>query len=546
MQPILLEHEQANQRTRDVVGQSVRSERLNHGALLHRVTHACVCPLLTERRFAVEAFVQDLAEHRGGRSAIPERRTVAAGTALEQDLPRHRPGARDTRPGRHHDAWLSGHHVHAAHGVLQIGQDALVAAGIAASFRGRCRHAVNLPPSAHDSHPDAHVITLFLIVFLDLIGFGMIIPVFPFYAEKVGVEPASVIFFLGLYSFGQLIGAPIWGAMSDRFGRRPVLLITLLANAAASWLLGLADTGLLLGLSRIVAGLAAGNISTAYAYATDVTTDATRPRALGLLGSAFGLGFIVGPALGGLLADSGNGDTMTGLSRVAHAAAALSVLAFVLTFFRLPESLPADKRRVATTPRQGMLSFLERPVLRDLLLSTMIVIAAVALLQTALAVWAAQELGIGPRTLGWIYVFIGVVSVAVQAGAIGSLTKRFGAERLTRAGAILIGLGMAGVPFVHSIPPLLVALAVFSIGSALFNPSMSGMVAGAADAHERGAVLGAYQGSASLGRVIGPLAGSAAAVGFSLNVPFLIGAGVSLLGALLIHAQHTGRKNAAA
>lgn len=389
------------------------------------------------------------------------------------------------------------------------------------------------------------MITLFLIVFLDLIGFGMIIPVFPFYAEKVGVSPASVIFFLGLYSFGQLIGAPIWGALSDRYGRRPVLLVTLLGNAAASWLLGFADTGLLLGLSRFVAGLAAGNISTAYAYATDITNDSTRPRALGLLGSAFGLGFIVGPAIGGLLADSGGGNAMTGLVRVAHAAAALSLVAFVLTLARLPESLPPERRRVHHE-RQGILTFFKRPLLRDLLVSTVIVIAAVALLQTALAVWSAERLQIGPRTLGWIYVFIGVVSVAVQAGAIGSLTRRYGPERLTRAGAICIGVGMACVPASHSLPPLLAAVGLFSIGSALFNPSMSGLVAGAADVHERGAVLGAYQGAASFGRVVGPLAGSVVALGISLNGPFLIGAVVSFLGALLIHSQHTSRKRDAA
>jgi MFS family permease len=164
--------------------------------------------------------------------------------------------------------------------------------------------------------------TLFIIVFLDLIGFGMIIPVFPFYAERTGVDPASVIFFLGLYSLGQLVGAPIWGAMSDRLGRRPVLLFTLLGNAAASVLLAFADSGLTLALSRIAAGLAAGNVSTAYAYATDVTTDETRPKALGLLGSAFGLGFIAGPALGGLLA--GNDAGGDGLVRVAWGAAAMS------------------------------------------------------------------------------------------------------------------------------------------------------------------------------------------------------------------------------
>jgi len=136
------------------------------------------------------------------------------------------------------------------------------------------------------------------------------------------------------------------------------------------------------------------------------------------------------------------------------------------------------------------------------------------------------------------------VSVVVQAGAIGALTRRFGAERLTRAGAICIGVGMACVPPVHSMIPLLAALALFSVGSALFNPSMSGLVAGAAESHERGAVLGAYQGAASLGRVIGPLAGSVVAFGLSLDWPFMIGAGVSFVGAFLIHAQHTSRKRA--
>ncbi len=197
--------------------------------------------------------------------------------------------------------------------------------------------------------------TLFVVVFLDLIGFGMIIPVFPFYAERVGVEPASVIFFLGLYSLGQLIGAPIWGSLSDRVGRRPVLLATLLANAAASLMLAYSTTGSMLAISRIVAGLAAGNISAAYAYTTDITTDATRPKALGLLGSAFGMGFILGPALGGLLAGSNPNDDGA-FARVAYGAAVLSLVAFVLTLFRLPESLPPEQRRTKTAKRTSMMT----------------------------------------------------------------------------------------------------------------------------------------------------------------------------------------------
>ncbi len=380
------------------------------------------------------------------------------------------------------------------------------------------------------------MLTLFLVVFLDLIGFGMIIPVFPFYAQKVGVDPASVIFFLGLYSLGQLVGAPIWGSLSDRIGRRPVLLLTLLANAGASLMLGYADSGVFLAISRIVAGLAAGNISTAFAYTTDITTDATRPKALGLLGSAFGLGFILGPALGGLLAGA-NPDDAGALGRVAHGAAVLSLVAFVLTLVRLPESLPPEKRAARGTKRVSLIAQFKRPVLRDLLWSTLIVVSAVAIFQTTLALFVADRLAVGPRTLGWIYGVVGAVSVVVQAGAIGGLTKRFGAASLTRVGAVLVALGLACVPPSHSVTTLLASLVLFGVGSALFNPSMSGLVAATAEPHERGSVLGAYQGAASMGRVVGPFLASAVARATSLSWPFVLGAVVSLAGALLIHTR---------
>jgi MFS family permease len=377
------------------------------------------------------------------------------------------------------------------------------------------------------------VFTLFVIVFLDLIGFGMIIPVFPFYAERVGVAPSTVIFFLGLYSAGQLVGAPLWGSLSDRIGRRPVLLATLLANAASAFMLAESDTGLTLALSRIIAGLAAGNISTAYAYTTDITTDATRPKALGLLGSAFGMGFILGPALGGLLA-GGNADDGSSLGRVAMGAAVLSLVAFVLTLLRLPESLPPEKRRQKHTKRAGVGVYLARPALRGLLLATVIVVAAVALFQSTMALYGAERLDIGPRTLGWVYGFVGVISVSVQAGIIGELATRFGPQRLTRAGAVLIAIGMAGIPLAPALSWLLVTLAVFGVGSALFNPSMSGLVAGSAEPHERGSVLGAYQAAASLGRVIGPMAASGVTQVAGLAWPFVVGAAVSVLGLLFV------------
>jgi MFS transporter, DHA1 family, tetracycline resistance protein len=380
------------------------------------------------------------------------------------------------------------------------------------------------------------VFTLFLVVFLDLVGFGMIIPVFPFYAERIGVAPSTVIFFLGLYSAGQLVGAPLWGSLSDRIGRRPVLLFTLFANAAASLMLAYADTGFTLAVSRIVAGLAAGNISTAYAYTTDITNDVTRPKALGLLGSAFGMGFILGPALGGLLSGSG-ADDGSSLSRVAYAAAILSLVALVLTALRLPESLPPEKRREKHVPRTSPRVFFSRPVLGGLLMATVVVIAAVSLLQSALALFSAERLAVGPRMLGWIYAFSGAISVSIQAGIIGRLTARFGARRLAAWGIVLVAIGMAGVPFVYGMPLLLGTLAVFSVGSALFNPSMSGLVAASAGPSERGAVLGAYQAAASLGRVVGPVLVSGVASLAGLAAPFAVGAVICLAGTIFVSAR---------
>ncbi len=377
--------------------------------------------------------------------------------------------------------------------------------------------------------------TLFIIVFLDLIGFGMIIPVFPFYAERTGVDPASVIFFLGLYSLGQLVGSPIWGTMSDRIGRRPVLLITLLGNAAASVMLAFADSGVTLAISRVAAGLAAGNVATAYAYATDITTDATRPKALGLLGSAFGLGFIAGPALGGLLA--GNDAGGDGLVRVAWGAAVMSLIALVLTYFRLPESL-SDEMRATTRskPRPKLGTYFKRDGMRQVLLTTVVVIAAVAMLQSTLALWAAETMNMGPRTLGLVYMFVGIVSVVVQVWLTAPLTKRFGAYVLAQAGIVLVAVGMLAIPVSGTMSVLLVALGVFGLGSAILNPTFGNLIAGLAGPHERGAALGEYQSAASFGRVVGPFTASGVVSLTNLSWPFVVGAVVSLGGIALIRS----------
>ncbi len=380
--------------------------------------------------------------------------------------------------------------------------------------------------------PRGAIAALFLVVLIDLIGFGMIIPVFPFFATRIGIDPATVIVLLGLYSIGQLVGAPLWGALSDRIGRRPVLLVTLLANTVATALLGFADTALLLGASRLVSGLAAGNISTAFAYAADISTEHTRPRYLGLLGSAFGLGFIFGPAIGGFLA--GSGDDPAGFARVAFVAAALSFLAFLVTAFVVRESLRPEHRATSAS-RGSWLALVRIPTMRAPLLAAFLVIAATAILLSTFALWADATLGLGPRGLGTYYAYIGALSAMIQGGAIGPLTRRLGEWRLALIGSAGVALSLLLLPVATHQGVLLTSLTLLGLGSACFLPSVSGLVARAAPPAQRGAALGAYQSAASLGRTVGPFAASLVVRQVSLGAPFVVGALVATLGAGVLY-----------
>lgn len=351
------------------------------------------------------------------------------------------------------------------------------------------------------------MIALFLIVLVDLIGFGIIIPLLPFYAEHFQAQPATVGLLMATYSLAQFIAAPFWGRLSDHVGRRPVLLASLAGATLAYGALAFADTLLMLFVVRAFGGLMAGNISAAFAYAADVTTKENRAKGMGLVGAAFGIGFILGPAIGGILAgpDPLNADYRS----PALAAAGLSLLALVLGLVRLPESLsPEIRARNAALPRKARLSqlleALRLPGVGLLMGLGFLATFVFAGLETTFAMWSRREYGWGPEQNGWIFAYVGLMSAAIQGGLIGRLARRFGERGLLRQGALALAVGIGGIPLTQEIWQLLVVLAIAAYGFSVLNPAFNSLISQRVPDTDQGGVMGVTRSATTLARVAGP------------------------------------------
>jgi DHA1 family tetracycline resistance protein-like MFS transporter len=365
---------------------------------------------------------------------------------------------------------------------------------------------------------------LFFIVFIDLLGFGVMIPQLPFYGLHFGLNGFGVATMLACYSVAQFVSSPLLGRLSDRVGRRPVLLVSLAVSALAYCWLGFADAAWMLFAARLIAGAGAGNIAAAQAYIADVTPPERRAKGMGMIGAAFGLGFTVGPALGGLAA-------RLDPAAPAFIAAGLSVIAFLLTLARLKESLPEASRNAP--PRPGRLAVareaLSRPVLRELILLLFVTIGAFAGMETTFALWANQVFGWGSWEVGLNFFFVGVVLVVVQGGLIGWLSRRLGEARLLTAGALSIMLGLAGLPLVHAIPLLLVVNLLLAAGMGLLNPSLNSLISRQARIDEQGGILGVSQSASSLARAAAPPLAGLLFDTSGRNTPYIVGAALMLL-----------------
>lgn len=413
------------------------------------------------------------------------------------------------------------------------------------------------------------LLVIFLTVFIDLLGFGMVIPLLPIYAkdfaEQMGLESghARVGVVIGLlmssFSAMQFLCAPLWGRLSDRIGRRPVLMIGLASSAVFYALFGVATVMKslpLLFLSRVGAGIAGATISTAHAYIADVTTKENRARGMALIGAAFGLGFTFGPLFGYLAVPSGEGDPGPGPG---YAAAALSTIALVLAYFKLPESLKPgfSVARRHWIDRQALVDALATPAVGVLLLAMFVCVFSFANLESTLSL-ILKNRDIGYRftfkQICLVYAFIGIVLAVVQGGIVRPMARRVSESVMASAGTLIEIVGfivLARSVTQASLSLLLIGLGVVVSGFAFMTPSLNSLLSRWTDPTKQGGILGIGQSMSSLGRILGPLAGvplvENRALAETLGVtaaelPLFLAAGMMAVGlALIVIAARRGR-----
>lgn len=363
------------------------------------------------------------------------------------------------------------------------------------------------------------LLLIFLTVFIDLIGFGIVIPLLPKFATHFGADAFTVGLLVMSYSLMQFFMTPVWGRLSDRIGRRPVLLVSMAASAAGYLLWGFAASLPFLFASRIIAGIGNANIAVAQAYISDVTTPENRAKGMGMIGAAFGLGFTLGPAVGGLLSQAG-------IHAVGFGAAAFSFLAFLFALFALPE--PENRSQAGHDRFRTEEGFLTR-TLQDRSLTIPLAIFflstfAFANMETTLVLLASQWYGFKEADISWLFTFVGFVMVMVQGGFVGRAAKRSGERSLILAGSALVAVGFLLTVVLHQVWGLYLAMGIIAAGISINNPSNQSMLSKLANPAEVGGVLGVGQSLSTLGRILGPMVGGAAYQYLGAASPYYLGA----------------------
>lgn len=371
------------------------------------------------------------------------------------------------------------------------------------------------------------LVVIFTTVFIDLLGFGIVIPVLPFYAEgtQFNATPRMVGLLFASYSIMQLIFSPVLGRLSDKYGRRPVLLISIIGTGIGFLILGFATTLWMLFVGRILDGISGGNISTAQAYIADITTKEDRAKGMGLLGAAFGLGFIFGPAIGGILSH-------WGIHVPFLFAAGLCFANAILLYFTLPETVTADHpARVSAARGRGfsqLIESLKQPRLGFILTIYFLFIVAFSIMTTTFSLYTMFRFGYDAHHNGYLFAYVGLIAVIIQGVLIGRLVKRFGELWLVIVGALFFAGSLFAVPFVGpnagGLVALLIGGGIFSLGNSLSTPALNSLASKSVGAAQQGGVLGVTQSVASLARAVGP---SLAALLIHSNLPVMGADGVT-------------------
>ncbi|PWB74160.1 MAG: MFS transporter [Anaerolineales bacterium] len=350
--------------------------------------------------------------------------------------------------------------------------------------------------------------SILLVVFIDLLGFSLILPLLPYYAETFGANNFVTGLLIASYALMQLIGAPILGRLSDRYGRRPILLVSVFGTFIGFMLLGFATTLWVLFAARILDGITGGNLSVAQAYISDVTDSRNRARGLGMIGAAFGLGFIIGPVTGGLL-------SQYGYNVPAFAAAALALVNFVLIYAWLPESLTEEKRRqLGEKEKPGftisaLVTAIQRPFTGSLLITRFFFGLAFAIFQTIFSLYALTRFNLSARDTGFVLTYVGILSVLVQGFLVGRLTNRFREDHLITFAVALMAVSLIGWAWAPSVFWLLVVLTPTSLSGGLLNTLLSSTLTKAVAPQEVGGILGLSASVESSTRILAPIIGGA-------------------------------------
>lgn len=391
------------------------------------------------------------------------------------------------------------------------------------------------------------LLPIFLIVVVDVLGMTIILPLLPFYAERYGASPKVVGLLVMTYALCQLVAGPILGQLSDRYGRRPLLIVSQVGTFLGFLVLGWAHTLALIFFSRFLDGITAGNLSLAQAYISDVTKPEERARSFGLIGIAFGIGFLFGPAISGFL-------SQYDYAYPAWAAACLSFTSILCTYFLLPQAIPhaGDEESGPGGKRLGILDwgayarYFKRPDLGPLLLNFFIFALMFGLFLSGFALFAERRFTInghafGPKEVGYLYAYSGFLGVIIQGGLLGRLVKRFGEQRLTLVGYASAAAGLIGLSVVQPLGALMLVFSFTAFGNSVLRPCLTALVTHRSGRREQGLVLGLTQSLYSIAMIVSPIA-SGWMIGEGLLAQWaLLGAALAGLGFLAARATGSGR-----